>query len=231
MTEQNTVDVPGAGRLTDEERLLLARVHALVPLTPDTVLFKVLPAGALRVYLSNTVAVTVPDGGPTFDHRTVGGYVARMVDAAELVTPAAFIKAFHWDYATSGYHLNAARIHVLEFAAGPVARYTVPFGAPAHQDPAFGLLPESAAVQQVADDMMAAAEAAGVHPATFDRQIDFWPYTGTGMTPNGMNGLPIWWRRYDDLPEGAMIYEYDTLGEKNPVARYLGRLGGWRDLR
>jgi hypothetical protein len=231
VTGQNTVGVPGAGQLSEQERVLLARVHTLVPLTPDTVMIKVLPPGALRIYLTNTVATSVPGEGVTFDHRTVGGYVARAVDAEDLTTPTAFVSAFHWAYPTSGYHANADRLHVMEFAAGPVDRYTVPFGAPAHPDPTFGLPADSPEVGQVADAMAAAAVAAGVAPATFRRQIDFWPFTGTGLTPNGLDGLPVWWRRFDDLPAGASIYEYDQQEGKHLVARYTGRMAGWRDLR
>jgi hypothetical protein len=153
------------------------------------------------------------------------------VDAEELTTPAQFIEAFHFDYPTTGFHLNVARLHVIEFAAGPVDRYTIPFGAPAHPDPELGLAPDSAPVNEVADAMVAAALAAGVDPTRFSRQVDYWPFTGTGLTPNALNGLPVWWRRHDDLPEGAMIHEYDAAGEKKPVARYLGRMQGWQDLR
>jgi hypothetical protein len=223
--------VPGSGRLSDEERVLLARAHTLVPLTPDTMMFKVLPPGALRIYLANAIAINAPGEGLTLDHRTVGGYVARAVDAEELTTPAAFIKAFRWDYPTSGYHLNAARIHVMEFLAGPVDRYTIPFGAPAHPDPAFGIPFDSPEVARVADQMVAAAVTAGVDPAVYARQIDFWPFTGTGLTPNMMDGLPVWWRRYEDLAMDTVIYEYDTAGTKNPVARYTGHMSGWKDLR
>lgn len=229
MTDQNTVEVPGSGRLTDEERQLLARVHTLVPLTPDTPMFQVLPPGALRVYLSNSVAMVEPGGAVTLDHRTAGGYVARVVDAEELTTPAQFIDAFHYDYPTTGFHLNVARLHVIEFLAGPVDRYTIPFGAPAH--PPAGLEADADPVRAAADRMINSAFAAGVDPARFSRQIDFWPFTGTGLTPNPASGLPVWWRRYDDLPEGAMIHEYDSAGTKKPVARYLGRMLGWQDLR
>jgi hypothetical protein len=231
MTGQNTVEVPGSGRLTDEERQLLAQVHTMVPLTPDTPMFQVLPPGAIRVYLSNTVAMREPTGAVTLDYRTAGGYVARVIDAEELRTPAQFIEAFHFDYPTTGFHLNVARLHVIEFLAGPVDRYTVPFGAPAHPDPALGLAPDSSAVSAAADAMVASALAAGVDPSRFTRQIDYWPYTGTGLTPNPATGLPVWWRRYDDLPEGAMIHEHDSAGEKRPVARYRGRMQGWQDLR
>lgn len=231
MTEQNTVGVPGSGRLSDGEKALLARVHPLVALTPDTVMIKVLPPGALRIYLGNTTAMSVPNEGVTLDARTVGGYVARAEDAADLSTPAAFVQAFHWDYPTTGFHLNATRIHVMEFAAGPVDRYTVPFGAPAHPDPDFGLPPDSPEVNRVANEMVAAAAAAGVDPATYAKVIDFWPYTGTGLTPNALDGLPVWWRRYDDLAAGAVIHEYDTAGTRNAVARYTGQISGWRDLR
>jgi hypothetical protein len=227
MSTPMTVEVPGSGRLTDEERQLLARVHTFVPLTADTLMFTILPAGALRIYLGNLTATD----GPTLDSRTVGGYVARAVDAEELTTPAALIEAFHWDYPTIGLARNASRIHVLEFMAGPVDRYTIPFGAPAHPDPNFGLHHDSPHVEQAADAMIAAVEAVGIDQATYERVIDFWPYTGTGLTPNALNGLPIWLRRYDDLSAGAMIVEYDTQGQKNPVARYRGRLWGWEDLR
>jgi hypothetical protein len=223
-----TVEVPGSGRLTDEERQLLARVHTFVPLTSDTLMFTILPAGALRIYLGN---LTAGQGGPALDSRTVGGYVARAVDAEEMTTPAALIEAFHWDYPTIGLARNASRIHVLEFMAGPVDRYTIPFGAPAHPDPNFGLPYDSPQVEQAADAMIAAVEAVGIDQANYARVIDFWPYTGTGLTPNALNGLPVWLRRYDDLSAGAMIFEYDTQGQKNPVARYRGQLWGWEDLR
>lgn len=226
-----TVEVPGSGRLSDEERQLLARVHTIVPLTPDTLMFQVLPPGGIRAYLANSVAMPEPAGAVTLDFRTVGGYVARVVDAEDLTTPAQFIEAFHYDYPTMGFHLNAARLHVIEFEAGPVDRYTVPFGAPAHPDPQLGLAPDSAPVRDAADAMVASALAAGVDPTRFSRQIDYWPYTGTGLTPNPATGVPVWWRRYDDLPEGAMIHEYDSTGAKKPVAHYQGRMRGWRDLR
>jgi hypothetical protein len=230
MTGPTTVEVPGSGRLTDEERQLLARVHTLVPLTEDTPMFTILPAGALRIYLGNQLAASGP-AGPTLDSRTVGGYVARSVDAEEFTTPSALIEAFHWDYPTIGLARNASRIHLLEFLAGPVDRYTIPFGAPAHPDPGFGLPFDSVQVERAADAMVAAARAVGIDPASYTRVIDFWPYTGTGMTPNALNGLPVWLRRYDALNTGAMIVEYDTQGQKSPVARYRGRLQGWEDLR
>jgi hypothetical protein len=231
MSTPMTVEVPGSGRLTDEERQLLARVHTLVPLTADTPMFTILPAGALRIYLGNQLAAPDGQGGARLDSRTVGGYVARLVDAEELTTPAALIEAFHWDHPSIGLARNAGRVHLLEFPAGPVDRYTIPFGAPAHPDPSFGLPFDSAQVEQAADAMVAAAGAVGIDPASYTRVIDFWPYTGTGMTPNALNGLPVWLRRYDALSAGAMIFEYDTQGQKNPVARYRGRLQGWEDLR
>jgi hypothetical protein len=153
------------------------------------------------------------------------------VDAEDLTTPAALIEAFHWDYPTAGYHRSAERVHVLEFDAGPVSRYTVPLGAPAHPDQELGLHHDNPAVRSAAEAMLAAADAVGLDPASYDLVIDFWPFTGTGMTPNALNGLPVWLRRYDDLTAGAVIFEYDSSGQKNPVARYRGRLWGWEDLR
>ncbi|HET9142717.1 hypothetical protein [Actinophytocola sp.] len=224
------VNVPGSGALSQQERILVARVHTMVEPTPDTMMFKVLPAGALRVYLGNLISTAGP-GELTLDCRTAGGYVARVVDAEDLRTPAAFIKAFHWDYPTVGFPLNASRIHVMEFPAGPVDWYSVPLGAPAHPDPSLGLHHTSPQVRQVADEMVAAGEAAGIDPARIERVIDYWPYTGTGMTPNALDGLPVWRRRYHALPAGTMIFEYDTQGTKNPVAHYQGQLWGWKDLR
>jgi hypothetical protein len=79
MTDQNTVDVPGSGRLTDEERTVLARVHTLVPLTPDTMMFQVLPPGGVRVYLSNAPAVgEVAEGERTDDSHSKYGRLIGM---------------------------------------------------------------------------------------------------------------------------------------------------------
>jgi hypothetical protein len=141
-----------------------------------------------------------------------------------------FRRAFRLDYAGSPFPPNAQVIHLMEFAAGPAEGYLVPFGAPSVLDPAAQLPPNSPEVRETAYAMAAAAEAAGVDPNTYRKEIAPWPFSGTGLSAGGDLALPEWWKLPGAVPRGALIVELGPTGRR-PIAGYGGATWGWREMR
>ncbi|MGQ0838436.1 WXG100 family type VII secretion target [Actinokineospora sp.] len=204
--------VPGSGQLTPHERDLMARAMKEVDITGGTVMQKVLPEAAVAKYLDGT------------NSPEVGGFVARQQDAGALRTPADLISGNRLDYPNSPYSASQSHISVMEFPAGDPSLYKTPVGAPAVP----GTLPsDSPAVLHARDEMVAAAERAGVDPRTYTPTINEWPYTGAGVTGHPTKGVPefVLTERVP-IPEGATISRYDTGGNKVLVATY-DRVLGW----
>ncbi|GAA3007362.1 hypothetical protein [Actinokineospora diospyrosa] len=192
------------GSLSDHERALTARVHAIIALAPDTPLVKVLPPWAVDRYLRHEVSPGAAGAHPPFDYRLVGGTVARLQDCANLRTPRDFHQAFRLDYAGSPFHPDMPVLHTMEFIAEHPDRYVVPFGAPTGpREPAY--------------EMTAAALAAGVDPNTVRTEFAPWPFTGTGITGGGPLALPEWWRQPGLIPAGSRITAHTATGP-HPVA-------------
>lgn len=226
-----TPPVPGSGALSPRERELTARVHIAVTLTPDTLMVKALPPGAPERYLAAEVSQGVWGQRSPFDHRTVGGTVVRAQDVARLRTPLDFMRALRLDYQGSPFHPDLPVLHVLEFRAVEPNKFVVPFGAPSVADPAAPLPWDSDAVREAAYAMADAAEAAGVDPNTYRKQINPWPYSGTGITADPQLGVPEWWRRPDRVPGGSVIVAHGRDGARSVVAVYRGEAFGWEPVR
>jgi hypothetical protein len=143
-------------------------------------------------------------------------------------TPAEIIQGNRLDYENSPYKVSSRPVHVIEFPAGK-SEYQTPFGAPFGGGS--GTRENWRSVQGAADDMVGAAESQGHDSSSYRRDVSKWPYSGTGMTADAQNGVPERIRPYDDLKSGSTIYEYDSAGNKTPVARYRGLTLGWEDLR
>ncbi|HEU5473271.1 MAG TPA: hypothetical protein VFV67_21715 [Actinophytocola sp.] len=216
-------EVPGSGQLTPRERELVVRAQQLVVITPDTLMQKVLPPGALDDYLAGTIR-----DRPRFDANQVGGYVARQQDATHLRTPAEIIQGNRLDYQNSPFRDTSRPVHVMEFPAGN-ASYVTPFGAPfgggsgTHQN--WGV------VQRAADDMIATAESQGLPPDSYRREVYRWPFSGIGVTADGEIGVPERTTPYHQIPDGSRIYEYSPSGAKVLVAEYVDSDRGWMDMR
>jgi hypothetical protein len=226
-----TPPVPGSGALSQRERELTARVHTVVTLGRDTLMVKALPPGALERYLAAEVSQGVWGQRSPFDYRTVGGTVARAQDLARLRTPAEFLRALRLDYPGSPFRPDLPVLHLLEFRVVEPNKFIVPFGAPSVPDPAAPLPWDSDAVREAAYAMADAAEAAGVDPNTYRKQINPWPYSGTGITADPQLGVPEWWRRPDRVPGGSVIVAHRRDGERVPVAVYRGEAFGWEPVR
>jgi hypothetical protein len=220
--------IPGAGRLSDHERELVARVQRVVAIEPNTAMLKVLRPGSVERYLRREVSPGVWGQAPPFDYRLVGGSVVRQQDCVALRTPADFVRALRLDFPLSPFRPDQPVLHTMEFPAVDPAQYVTPFGAPSQPYPEQGFPPDHADVQLVAVAMAQAAERAGVDPNTFRREIRPWPYTGTGLTAEPNTGVPERWRRYGPIPAGAVLVEYPA---RRPVAGYRGEARGWEVTR
>lgn len=223
--------VPGSGSLTQRERELTARVHTIVTVEPDTVMAKPLRPGSLDRYLRHEISAGVWGQQPPFDFRVVGGTVARQQDIANLRIPADFLRAFRLDYPGSPFFPGLPVLHVLEFVAVDPAQFVIPLGAPALPYPRPGFPPNMTDVRVAGFRMIEAAETVGLDPNTYRLELNPWPYTGTGITPDQELGVPERWKRYGPLPAGATIVEHGRDGSSRPVAGYQGAALGWRDLR
>lgn len=221
MTAPVPVPVPGAGQLGERERVLTARVHAVVGLTADTVLVKALSPDSVPRFLAGEVSAGSPGARPPFDYRLVGGTVARKQDCARFRAPEDFRQAFRLDYPGSPFPAGLPVLHLMEFPAVDPDWYVVPFGAPTAPG-----VPVSA-VRSAAYAMVASARAAGVDPGTVRMEIAPWPYAGTGLTAGGAMALPEWWKRPGLVPRGAVITSHDG-GPPRVVAEYRGAREGWR---
>jgi hypothetical protein len=84
-------------------------------LDPSTVMIKVLRPDALARCLRGELTAGLPLGGPPFDHRVVGGTVARQQDCAPLRAPADFVRTLGLGYPGSPFHPDLAVLHVLAF--------------------------------------------------------------------------------------------------------------------
>jgi hypothetical protein len=203
--------VAGSGALTPRERELMARAQALVTIEPDTPMRKVVPPGDVPKILSG-------------DYDSVGGFVSRAQDGPHLTTPDDVVQGNRLDYRNSPFQPGMADVTVVEFPATDPSRYQTPFGAP--QDMETNLPENSPAVRRAADDMVESAERAGVDPATYGRYISDWPYSGVGVTADAQLGIPE--RRMPDrmpYPDGSVMYQYDTAGNRSVVAVYHDGLG------
>jgi hypothetical protein len=225
------IHVPGSGTLTQHERELAARVQGFVTIEPETIMVKVLAPGVLQRYLSRAVSSGVWGKEPPFDYRMVGGSVVRAQDVTELHTPADFIRALRLDYPGSPFRPDLPVLHILEFRAVAPNQYVTPLGAPSVEDPSNPAPYNSDPVRAAAWAMADAAAAVGLDPNTYRKQINPWPYTGTGITADAELGVPERWRRYDRIPADATIIEYNRDGARIPVAVYRGEAFGWEPLR
>jgi len=225
------IQVPGSGALSQHERELTARVHTFVTVEPHTIMVKVLAPGSLQRFLNREVSPGAWGKEPPFDYRTIGGMVVRAQDVTELHTPADFMRALRLDYPGSPFRPDQPVLHILEFRAVAPNQYVTPLGAPSVDDPRNPVPFDSDAVRGAAWAMIDAAAAVGLDPNTYRKQINPWPYTGTGITADADLGVPEWWRRYDPVPGGSTIVEYDQNGMRKPVAGYRGEAFGWEPVR
>lgn len=216
-------DVPGSGRLTNHERDLMARAMGLVDLDSTTNMQKVIPPDAVMGYLG---------GGPDADGVFPGGwdairgFTARHQDAGILMTPSDIIDGNRLDYNGTPYDRGMNNIHTIEYPAGDPTNYQKPVGAPGIYGELSNKNPE---VQRAADAMVDAAERNGVDPNTYQRATNSWPYSGAGVTAHSTMGVPEFEiSRPVPIPDGATIFEYNTAGQKTPIAVYDEDLGGWR---
>lgn len=216
--------IPGAGRLSDHERELVARVQRVVGIEPNTMMLKVLRPGSAERHLRREVSPGVWGQAPPFDYRLVGGSVVRQQDCAALRSPADFLRALRLDFAHSPFRPDQPVLHTMEFPAVDARQYVTPFGAPSQPYPEQGFPADHVDVELVAAAMAQAAERVGVDPNTFRREIRPWPYTGTGLTAEPQTGVPERWRRYGPVPAGAVIVEYPA---RRVIAAYRGEAGGW----
>ncbi|HEV2777934.1 MAG TPA: hypothetical protein VGX25_00900 [Actinophytocola sp.] len=203
--------VAGSGALTPKERELVARAQKLVTVEADTPMRKVIPPGDVAKYLSGR-------------YDSIGGFVSRAQDGGHLSTPDDIVRGNRLDYYNSPFGPGMSEVHVIEFPATDPGRYQTPLGAP--QDLHTNLPENSPAVRRATDDMMDAAEAAGLDPSTYQRYIADWPYSGIGVTADGDIGIPE--RRMTDrmpIPDGSVMYKYDASGVATPVATYHKGLG------
>jgi hypothetical protein len=222
--------VPGSGQLDDRERVLTARIHTVVRIEPDTVVVKALPPASIPRYLRNEVSAGRWGSLPPFTCHTVAGTVARHADTGNLGSADEFRRAFRLDYAGSPFPPNAQVIHLMEFVAGSSDQYLVPFGAPSVLDPQAQLPPTSPEVRETAYAMAEAAQAAGVDPNSYRKEIAPWPFSGTGLSAAGDLALPEWWKLPGAVPSGAQIVELSPAG-KRVVASYGGAVRGWWEVR
>jgi hypothetical protein len=223
--------VPGSGAMTQRERELTARIHTIVTVDANTILVKVLAPNALARYMRREVSPGVWGKEPPFDYRIVGGTVARMVDVAELHTPAEFLRAFRLDFPGSPFTPRLPMLYVMELATVDPSLVVLPLGAPAPPFPQKGYPPNMSDVRVTAQRMVDAAKQAGVDPNSYRVELNPWPYTGTGITADAELGVPERWRRYAPVPPGAAIVGYDQAGNKRPVAIYRGPVAGWEALQ
>lgn len=223
--------VPGSGSLTQEERVLAARVQGLVEILPDTVMIKLLAPAEPERYLRREVSPGEWGRQPPFDFRTVGGMVARQQDTTHLRTPTDFMRALRVDYPGSPFRQDQPVVHVMEFLAVQPSQFVIPFGAPASLNPEVGLPPNAPEVREAAYAMIDAASGVGLDPNVYRMQIAPWPFSGTGVTADAELGVPERWKRHGALPSGATIFQYDHSAGKQPIATYRGAAVGWEHLR
>jgi hypothetical protein len=225
------IRVPGSGALSQHERELAARVHTFVTVEPHTIMVKVLAPGSLPRFLDREVSQGAWGRVPPFDYRVAGGTVVRAQDVTELHTPAEFMRALRLDYPGSPFRPDLPVLHILEFRAMLPNQYVTPLGAPSVDDPGNPVPYDSDPVRAAAWAMADAAETVGLDPNTYRKQINPWPYSGTGITADAELGVPEWWRRYDPLPGDSVIYEHAHDGSKVAAAVYRGEAFGWEPLR
>ncbi|WP_436492906.1 hypothetical protein [Actinokineospora sp. HUAS TT18] len=211
--------IPGSGALSPQERVLTARVHTAVALTPGTWMVKVLPPPVVRRYLAGEVSAGRPGSVPPFDYRLVGGTVARHQDCANLRSAGEAIHAFRLDYPGSPFAANQP-LCVLEFPVLDPHQFLVPFGAPWIPNVA------RADVSIAAQAMLDGVKLAGVDPNTYRLEIAPWPFTGTGLTGGGDLAVPEWWKRPGIVPMGSRIVVDGAV-----TAVYRGADTGWEATR
>jgi hypothetical protein len=223
--------VPGSGQLDEHARVLVARMQAVIEITHDTVMVKVLPPASVGRYLAGEVSAGEWGKRPPFDYRLVGGTVARRQDTTNLRTPAELFQAFRLDYPASPFRRDLPAIPVMEFLAGDPDQYVTPLGAPTVREPQLVLEEASPEVRAAAYAMVAAAESAGLDPNTYRKEIAPWPYTGTGITAADDLAVPERWRPHGLVPRGAVIMERTATSEARMIAIYRNNLRGWKDVR
>jgi hypothetical protein len=130
--------IPGAGRLSDHERELVARVQPVVVVEPGTVMLNVLRPGSVERYLRREVSPGVWGQAPPFDYRLVGGTVVRQQDCSALRVPADFVRALRLDYPRGPFRVDQPVLHTMEFLAVDPAQFVTPFGAPSQPYPEQG---------------------------------------------------------------------------------------------
>jgi hypothetical protein len=222
--------VPGSGQLDERERVLTARVHTMVGIETGTPMVKALPPASIPRYLANEVSAGQWGSKPPFTCHTITGTVYRHQDTTGMHTADEFRRAFRLDYPGSPFPPNAQQIHLIEFPAGAPEGYLVAFGAPSMLDSAAQLPANSPEVRETAYAMADAAEAAGVDPNTYRKEIAPWPYAGTGLSAGGDLALPEWWKLPGAVPRGALIVELGPAGRR-PLAHYGGATWGWLEVR
>lgn len=225
------IRVPGSGALSQHERELTARVHTVVTIEPDTIMVKALPPGTLRRYLNAEISQGVWGKEPPFDSRILGGSVVRAQDVQELRTPGEFVRALRLDYPGSPFRPDLPVLHILEFRAVAPNQYIVPLGAPSVDDPRNPAPFDSDPVRAAAWAMADAAESVGLDPNKYRKQINPWPYTGTGITADPDLGVPERWRRYNAIPAESVIWGHSQDGARTAEAVYRGAAFGWEPLR
>jgi hypothetical protein len=178
---------------------------------------KVIPPHAVQGYLGDLNSDGTYSGGG-WDPK-VGGFVARHQDAGVLTRPDDIIDGNRLDYANTPYKHGMSHIHTMEFPAGnELDNYQKPVGAPNIPGEISGHNP---AVVRSADEMIDAAERAGVDPGTYQRSINAWPYSGIGVTAHPTMGTPEFKMTESmQIPHGTTINEYDASGRKTVIAVY-----------
>lgn len=222
--------IPGSGSLTTQQRELVARSLTLAGIDAGTLMVKVLRPGAVSRYLGREISPGVWGRQPPFDYRMVGGSVSRHQDTTQLASPADFVSAFGLGYPGSPFGTNPASVQTMEFPAVNVDRFVLPLGAPTLPYPAIGYPPNQADVQVAALDMVDAARRAGLDPNLVRKELNPWPFTGTGITADANLGFPEFWMQFSQIPASAVIFDHNT-GRKAPVAVYRGAVLGWELVR
>jgi hypothetical protein len=216
--DPETGHLPGSGRLTMEERKLMARAQKLAEIRPDTTMHKTIPAADWPNYQSGS-------------WNSVGGFVARSEDMTHLHSSDDIMRGQRLDYAGTKFHPGDP-VYVIEFPAGDPSHYQVPFGS--SYEPGLGQNSYDPNVVAAEGRMVGAAHSEGFHTDQIDRDSRQWPNTGTGVTGDSDIGVPEMTVHPPDgsgripIPDGARAYMYDAAGNKVYVGEFDESIGRFR---
>jgi hypothetical protein len=195
-----------ADGLNTDQRAEVIHVRNQVHVEPGEIMAKVLHPDQARLYLSNA---TTDAHGRSFDAGTVGGFIARGRDVADLTTPGALRDGLALDDHGAGW---------TPIPDGAANAYQLRWQAPIGPHPDDGMQIAYGGRDETSAEEMNSLAGGSTDPI---RGSD--PFLGTGYTAGG---VPEWVARAANIGGHAEIWQVEIGGKERLVGVYED--GTWR---